>query len=246
MKSCLIKMFACFITASFLLSLAADPVFARGPWGGGGGGGGGDSITAVRVSGSVQVSPYDPVWANATATSVTLMFTDSVEGSRWGGGGGSNKSVTVKAIHNGSDIAFLLSWSDATENSVIDGVENFTDATAIMLNANMICRMGQPNNPTNIWYWRAVDDSVQNLISGGLGTITHTMNDDNFYASSAYAGGQWQVVVSRPLAAIDPDDQIDLFPGGSYPVAFATWDGDNRERNGRKYRSGMRTLNIQN
>ncbi len=238
MKSCLMKIFACFITASFLISLVADPVFARGGMGGGGG------LTAIRVSGSVQVSPYDPIWANAPVVSVSLMFTD---GGGMGGGGGSNSSVSVKAIHNGTDIAFLLSWNDSTLNNVIDGVENFSDAGAIMLNANMICRMGQPNNPTNIWYWRAVDDSVQNLISGGLGTITHTLNDDNnFYASSIYASGQWQVVLSRPLAAIDPDDQIDLFVGGSYPIAFATWDGANNERNGRKYRSGMKTLNIQN
>ncbi len=243
MKTLITKSFALLVAALMMLPLAAD---ARWRGGGGGGGMGGDSLTAVRVSGPVLVAPDDPVWANATAVNVTLMFTDSVEGGMMGGGGGSNKSVSVKAIHNGTDIAFLLTWNDATQNNVIEGPENFTDAGAIMLNANMICRMGQPNNPTNIWYWRAVDDSVQNLISGGLGTITHTVGDDNISAISVWNGSQWQVVLSRPLSAIDPDDQIELFPGGSYPIAFATWDGDNRERNGRKYRSGMKTLNIQN
>jgi len=240
MKSCLMKMFACFITASFLISLAADPVFARG--GGMGGGGGGDSLTAVRVSGAVLVAPDDAIWNNATAKSVSLSFTDG--GGM--GGGGSSSSVSVKAIHNGTDIAFRLTWSDSTQNNVIAGVEDFTDAGAVMLNANMICRMGQPSNPTNIWYWRAVDDTVQNLLSGGLGTITNTVGGENISAISSYNAGQWQVVLSRPLAAIDPDDQIDLFVGGSYPIAFATWDGDNSERNGRKYRSGMKTLSIQN
>jgi len=168
MKSSLMKIFACFITASFLISLAADPVFARG------GGGGGGGLTAVRVTGAVLVAADDPVWSNATAISVSLWFTD-------GGGmsGGGSSSVSVKAIHNGTDVAFLLSWSDATLNNVIDGVENFTDAGAIMLNANRIGQMGSPTNPTNIWYWRAVDDSVQNILSGGRGTITRRENAEN-------------------------------------------------------------------
>ncbi|WJW74908.1 ethylbenzene dehydrogenase-related protein [Thiohalobacter sp. IOR34] len=240
MKTLITKIASYLVAAVLALPLAAD---AR--WGMGGGGGGGDGLTAVRVSGDVLVPPSDPVWNNATAVNVTLKFTDSVEGDTMGGGG-SNSSLSVKAIHNGTDIAFLLTWNDATRDDVIEGPENFTDAGAVMLNANMICRMGQPSNPTNIWYWRAVDDSVQNLLSGGLGTITQTVNGDNISAISSWNGSQWQVVLSRPLAAIDPDDQIDLFPGGSYPIAFATWDGDNRERNGRKYRSGMNTLNIQN
>ena len=237
MKTLITKSFALLVAALMMLPLAADARWR------GGGGGGGDSLTAVHVSGSVLVPPSDPVWNNATAVNVTLKFTDSVEGDTMGG---SNKAVSVKAIHNGMDIAFLLTWDDATRNDVVEGPENFTDATAIMLNANMIGRMGQPDNPTNIWYWRAVDDSVQNLLSGGLGTITHTVGDDNISAISVWNGSQWQVVLSRPLSAIDPDDQIELFPGGSYPIAFATWDGDNRERNGRKYRSGMKTRNIQN
>ncbi len=212
-----------------------------GPGGGGPGGGGGGGLTAVRVSGAVLVAADDPVWNSATAITVTLNFTDG-----GGGGGGNNSAVSVKAIHNGTDVAFLLSWTDATLNNVIDGVENFTDAGAIMLNANRIGQMGSPTNPTNIWYWRSVDDSVQNLLSGGRGTVTRRENAENISAISSWDGTQWQVVLSRPLAAIDPDDQLDLAPGGSYPVAFATWDGTNNERNGRKYRSGLNTLNIQN
>ena len=229
------------ICAYLVAAILALPLAAVAGMHGGGGGGGGDSITAVRVSGPVAVAPDDPVWNNATAVSVSLMFTDSVEGGMMGGGSG---SVSVKAIHNGTDIAFLLIWDDSTRDDVIEGVENFTDAAAVMHNANRICKMGSQNNPVNIWYWRAVDNTVQNLLSGGLGTITHTVGDDNIGAISSYGGGQWQLVVSRPLAAIDPDDQVSFSPGNSYPIAFATWDGANRERNGRKLRSGKRTLYI--
>ena len=208
--------------------------------GGAGGGAGGNTITAVRVGGPVLLAPSDPVWSNATAVNIGLVFNDSVNGNA----GGGSASVSVKAIHNGTDIAFLLSWSDTTSNSVVDGVQHFTDAAAIMLSANNIITMGTQSNPTNIWYWRAVDNSVQNIVSGGLGTITHTEGDDNIEALSNWDGSQWQVVLSRPLAAIDADDQAGLEPGGNYPVAFATWDGANQERDGRKMRSSNNTLNV--
>ena len=63
-----------------------------------------------------------------------------------------------------------------------------------MLNANRICQMGSPNNPTNMWFWNAADKtqgpggSVQNLLGGGIGTITHTEGDDNIQVVSSYAG----------------------------------------------------------
>lgn len=228
MKSPIAKRSAYLLAGALLLPMAAA-------WGA--------TVTAARVSGSVQVAPNDAKWNSATAVNITLMFVDSVEGGM-GGGGGSNTSMTVKAIHNGTNIAFRLTWTDNTQNNVIDGVEDFTDAAGIMHNANMICNMGSQSNPVNIWYWRAVDNTVQNLLSGGLGTVTHTVGDDNIVALNTWTGTQWQVVLSRSLTAIDPNDQVSFKPGSTYNVAFARWNGANKERNGRKYRSGMNSLKL--
>jgi DMSO reductase family type II enzyme heme b subunit len=145
-----------------------------------------------------------------------------------------------------------MEWTDADPSSVVYAPAEFGDRAVIMLNANRICQMGSPNNPTNMWFWNAADKtqgvggSVQNLLGGGIGTITHTDGDDNIQSASNYVGGAWQVVMSRPLAAVDPGDQFDFIPtlGNTTDVAFALYDGAFKQRNGSKYISGRESMDI--
>lgn len=216
-------------------------------WGGGGGGNWG-GITAARVIGNVLVPPDDPLWDAATAQSFNLRFINSTGGGgMWGGGdgtsGGTGGTMTVKAIHNGTEIAFLLTWNDATRNDTVNGVDEFSDRVGIMFSAQQKCRMGSPANPVNIWFWHAARGEVNNIVAGGLGTITKT-GDDNIQVISHYANGQWQVVMSRPLVPINTDNQVDLTNGNS-PMAFARWDGANRERNGKKWITGQTSVSLQ-
>lgn len=66
--------------------------------------------------------------------------------------------LTVKAVHNGTAIAFLLSWKD-TEISEAGPLGKFSDACAIQfpvkdnLNPPPIF-MGAKDNPVHIWHWR--------------------------------------------------------------------------------------------
>jgi Ethylbenzene dehydrogenase len=66
--------------------------------------------------------------------------------------------ITVKAIHNGTTIAFLLTWKD-TEASDAGPLGKFSDAVAIQFpvkdNANPPpIFMGAKDNPVHIWHWR--------------------------------------------------------------------------------------------
>ncbi|MFQ5644475.1 MAG: ethylbenzene dehydrogenase-related protein [Thiogranum sp.] len=245
----LVRKTAYIVTAIILLApLLSTDTHAR--WGGGGGGGGGwdSGITAARVYGEVLLPPDDPQWNNATAQSFSLRFINSTEGGwhgGWDAGGdsGTGGTMTVKAIHNGSEIAFLLTWNDATRNDTVNGVEEFSDRAGIMFSAEQMCRMGSTWNPVNIWFWHASKGVANNLVAGGVGTVTMT-GDDNISVISNYSNGQWQLVMSRPLAPINPDNQVDL-SNGDGRIAFARWDGSNRERNGKKWITNKTSLSLQ-
>lgn len=251
MKTLITKISTYLFAVILLVPVIIDDAAARG----GMGGGGGSDLTAVRVSGDVLVSPGNSKWNSASAASYSLSYVDVTEGMGGGGmgggmGGGGDSgtggTMTVKAIHNGSDIAFLITWNDATQSTTVNGVEDFSDRGGIMFDAGgMMCNMGSQSSPVNVWFWHAASGAVQNVIAGGLGTITKT-GDDNISAISNHTGSQWQLVLSRPLASLDLNNQVDIAPGGSYTVAFAKWDGDNRERNGKKWITGRKTLSVQN
>jgi DMSO reductase family type II enzyme heme b subunit len=213
----------------------------------------GNKLVANRVNGNVLgIAPNDGLWNATAALTYNMAWRDDINDicPPDSNCSGQQPTLTVKAIHNGIDIAFLLTWNDVTGNSEVYQPDDFGDRAVIMLNANRICQMGSPNNPTNMWFWNAADKtqgqygSVQNLLGGGIGTITHTDGDDNIQVISYHTGTEWQVVMSRPLAAVDPADQFEFPLGVTTEVAFAIYDGAYKQRNGAKWISGRESMDI--
>lgn len=67
--------------------------------------------------------------------------------------------LTVRALHNGSDLGFLLEWDDP-ELDELDGISRFHDACAVQLPARASSTppsvtMGGPGQPVHILQWRA-------------------------------------------------------------------------------------------
>jgi len=224
---------------------------------------GGNRLSANRVTGTVLgIGPGDGLWNATAATTYNMAWRDDIADTcpPESNCSGQQPTLTVKAIHNGTDIAFLMSWNDLSPSSEVYEPKDFGDRAVIMLNANRICQMGSPNNPTNMWFWNAADKtqgqygSVQNLLGGGIGTITHTGSvvdgvfipgtDDNIQVVSNHMNNQWQVVMSRPLASIDAADQFEFTLGVTTEVAFAVYDGAYKQRNGAKWISGRESMDI--
>ncbi len=210
-------------------------------------------LTATRVAGTVLgIAPDDGLWNATTATTYSMLWRDDIADTcpPYSNCSGQQPTLRVKAVHNGTDIAFRMEWNDLTASSEVYEPKDFGDRAVIMLNANRICQMGSPTNPTNMWFWNAADKtqgsygSVQNLLGGGLGTITHTSGDDNIQVVSHHTGSLWQIVMSRPLAAIDPADQFAFSLGVTTDVAFALYDGAYKQRNGAKWISGRESMDI--
>jgi DMSO reductase family type II enzyme heme b subunit len=56
--------------------------------------------------------------------------------------------------------------------------------------------------------------------------------------------GHWEVVFVRELKSRE-DEDVKFIPGKQVPVAFAIWDGENRDRNGRKVISNWYQLTLE-
>jgi complex iron-sulfur molybdoenzyme family reductase subunit gamma len=72
------------------------------------------------------------------------------------------------------------------------------------------------------------------LTAAGPGSLTfHLPADQNVIASGAWKDERWSVLLSRPLQVAGAQ-QLNLRPGERISVAFAIWDGSQRDRNGQK------------
>jgi hypothetical protein len=84
---------------------------------------------------------------------------------------------------------------------------------------------------------------VEDAVAQGFGTIA-TQEQQDALGWGLWTGGQWQVVISRPLSTGDPSDQ-ELTPGGQYYLAFAVWDGSSGDVGARKSVTSWVTLEVQ-
>ncbi|MFM8551589.1 MAG: ethylbenzene dehydrogenase-related protein, partial [Nitrospiraceae bacterium] len=76
--------------------------------------------------------------------------------------------------------------------------------------------------------------SVEDLVGGGFSTLTTKQSQGRVQGKAAWKDGVWRVVIKRPLASTDPENEAKLEPGRLQAIAFAVWNGENKERNGQK------------
>lgn len=161
-------------------------------------------------------------------------------------------SVDVRLARAGGKLFVQLTWHDATQDAtVLAEVPNtppetrfrkvqteindrFFDAAAVMFSKQPATgaitpslQMGDAEHPVEIYYWNATRGAML-MQAQGRGTTRRT--GQIFPASGAYQSGQWSVTFELP----------DL-PAGT-PLAFAVWNGNQKDRDGRKYFSVWQVL----
>jgi DMSO reductase family type II enzyme heme b subunit len=72
---------------------------------------------------------------------------------------------------------------------------------------------------------------VEDLNAEGFSTLT-TQSHQDVDGSGNWSNHRWMVVFKRSLKTEDPNDT--QFMGKETPIAFAVWNGNNKERNGQK------------
>jgi DMSO reductase family type II enzyme heme b subunit len=70
-------------------------------------------------------------------------------------------------------------------------------------------------------------------------------SSQNVKGVGIWSDGHWNVLFLRELRSREEDD-VKFTTAKSVPVAFAIWDGQNRDRNGRKVISNWYQLRLQN
>lgn len=112
------------------------------------------TIGVRKISGALPKDALNPQWDKVQGIMIPLM--------RLWQGGKVAEAVSVKAVHNGKEITFLLEWEDWEVNSSFLRHQDFTDSAAIMfslspkkpLSQQPHFTMGEKGGPVNIWYWR--------------------------------------------------------------------------------------------
>jgi hypothetical protein len=145
-------------------------------------------VVAVRRA-ALAADPTAPEWTAAPEHRAVLLLQDMVEPRLLEP---STPEVRVRAMTDGSRVAFRLEWPDATADDLSD-TGRFGDACAVQLPAVTQAdvpapQMGEPGHPVEITYWRAA----------------------------------WQAMVDgRPdtIAAIHPGAAIDHYPFEAPPLA---------------------------
>jgi len=151
-------------------------------------------------------------------------------------------SVQVQVVRASGHVYARLEWQDKTQDGVTmakaerawqgehlvkqSGATNrFSDACALMVptaasDVFPSLQMGDPQHPVEIYLWDATRGSA---ILEAQGRETTRRTGKTFPSQSAWNDGRWAVVMELP----------DL-PARA-PIAVAIWNGDQQDRDGRKY-----------
>lgn len=125
-------------------------------------------VRAVRVQ-TIPSDPSDASWEEVPVHRAPLVPQDMVEPRKLDEG---SSEVQVQAVHDGTQVAFRLSWVDATDDN-LPGSARFADACAVQLPSEITAdipapQMGEDGRAVEIIYWSAfwqatVDGRADNI-----------------------------------------------------------------------------------
>ena len=113
------------------------------------------ALRARHHAGEIPIDPTDKVWARPKARTVPLAIQNLVPQHA---PDLAVAELQVRALHNGEQIGFQVSWADAEQDSV-DAMAKFRDAVAVQLPVDPASTpavtMGAATQPVHILQWRA-------------------------------------------------------------------------------------------
>ena len=134
------------------------------------------------------------------------------------------KSVKVRGLHNGQDLAILLEYADPSEDAADAAAVEFMVGDKMAHFAHGQEMLQVEGGRVNIWYWQKEDGKATDMSAKGFKTL-RAQDTQDVAATGAWQNGTWRVVFSRPLQTGD-DHDVQITPGEWRNVAFACWDGE--------------------
>lgn len=178
--------------------------------------------------------------------------------------------IKIQSLHNFEKIAFRLQWEDKTPETAKPGSGFYMDGVALQFSSlskfdSIYYGMGERKKPVNIWHWKAdsfqivegqtqihpkiavnpfSEKSVEEMNASGFGTLTvQSLEDQQVVGSGRWKNGLWTVIFLRNLKTASPFD-IQFLESSNVLVAFALWDGQQKEKNANKRVSFWQQLYI--
>lgn len=161
-------------------------------------------------------------------------------------------TIDVRCVRTQDKLLFHIAWRDPTQDAAVlaevpntapetrfrkvqtEADDRFFDAAAVMFptkassgDPSPSLQMGDPERPVQIYYWNATRGA---MLMEAHGRSTTRRTGQTFPANAAYRNGQWSLTLELPN-----------LPAGT-PVAFAVWNGSQKDRDGRKYFSAWQVL----
>lgn len=211
-------------------------------------------VSAKRIiGGTVPETLSDEAWQAVEAIYVPLVGQIVVK-PRWFNP--RVRGVWVQALHDGQELALLVSWTDPSASPDPDwadfgqrmietmGPGDEGAATASGAPDQLVVQFpvtlsdgmerpyflqGDTRRPTNTWTWRSDVPDAFESIARGMGTaVPQPDGEQHVRAEAEHSDGEWRVLFVRSLDTGGAEDLV--FPvGQTVPVAFQAWDGDNGE-----------------
>lgn len=160
-------------------------------------------------------------------------------------------TVDVRSVRAQDKLFVQLSWRDPTRDQrdlaevpntapetrfrkvQTEANDRFFDAAAVMVPSQTgaeiapSLQMGDLDHPVQIYYWNATSGA---MLMEAHGRSTTRRTGQSFPANGSYQNGQWSVTLELP----------NLRSGTL--MAFAVWNGTQKDRDGRKYFSVWQVL----
>lgn len=209
---------------------------------------------ALLTEGELPGSPTDERWAEVERFFVPLVGQIVVK-PRWFSP--RVRNLWVQALHDGEEVALLVSWSDPSRSpdgqwtefaqKIVQTMEpkdegsiwapgapdqlvvQFPQTPSVGLERPYFLQ-GDARRPAYLWSWRSDQDRAIEMTARGLGTgQEQPAGSQQVSAVSSFADGEWRVLFRRSLATADTTADLQLPRAVAVPVAFQAWDGDNGE-----------------
>ena len=106
-------------------------------------------MLAERVE-ELPTHPDSGIWGSVEAASLHLM-------PLWWRGN-RPETLTVRAVHNGEELALLVAWADTSWDHTVMRPQDFRDAAAVQFSLTddpPFFAMGQSGSKVNIWMWKS-------------------------------------------------------------------------------------------
>ena len=159
-----------------------------------------------------------------------------------------NGSTPFLGMGDAKNPVNIWQWKAGWQEEVDDHRPDMQDRYASMhvdvyLQTNVLYRTAEAaGNVISLPHKSPVEDAN----ARGFGTFTsQSISEQNVGGKGIWHDGFWNVVLIRDLKARDAGD-VKFEKGKSTPVAFAVWNGNQRDRNGRKVISNWYQLALEN